>query len=346
MRKVTASQRDCAIKRGLAFIYDTACEPENFSFYGSSYLCCFYCISATSQDRELRRVSRAMGRERAKHWRREYSQVSPNADPDDISDLVLGGDAADRLGVRDDAFKKQLRRIATGFSSCDYLFFDPAIEPPPRDVPLECDCGARNPRGRKTCHQCRKLLTMMSAYWVWFNALTITYAGERYGVRLGASFAQVLKWLPFMRPYPKPVKRGDWSDFYWAIYAVTHIVYTLNDYSSFKLAPAWLPDEYSFLKRHLTEAIKMKDPEALGEFLDSLKSFGLGENHRLILKGIAYLLSCQNSDGSWGDPKAEDIFDRFHSTWTAVDGLREYSWRGERLSYMRVRSLLACDTKS
>jgi len=37
----------------------------------------------------------------------------------------------------------------------------------------------------------------------------------------------------------------------------------------------------------------------MGEFLDSLKSFGLAENHPLILKGVNYLLATQNPDGSW-----------------------------------------------
>jgi hypothetical protein len=143
-----------------------------------------------------------------------------------------------------------------------------------------------------------------------------------------------------MRPYPNRSRHGDGLDFYWSIYAVTHVVYTLNDYSAYQLSPSWLPDEYAFLKRNLTEAIKMEDPEALGEFLDCLKSFGLAENHPLIRKGLDYLLSCQNSDGSWGEPNADDIYVRFHSTWTAIDGLREYNWRGKRLSFQRLKPLL------
>ncbi len=59
MREFTTSHRDSAIRRGLAFIYTTACEPANFYSYGSAYLCCFYCISATSRDSELRRMARA-----------------------------------------------------------------------------------------------------------------------------------------------------------------------------------------------------------------------------------------------------------------------------------------------
>jgi squalene cyclase len=78
----------------------------------------------------------------------------------------------------------------------------------------------------------------------------------------------------------------------------------------------------------------------VGEFLDSLKAFGLSDAHPVMRPGIDYLLSRQNPDGSWGDLDGEDIFARFHATWTAIDGLRDYAWRGERLSYPKLLPLL------
>lgn len=142
-----------------------------------------------------------------------------------------------------------------------------------------------------------------------------------------------------MRPYPEHGE-GDNYDFYWAVYAVTHVIYTLNGYSRHALSPRWLPYEYSYLKRNLKQAIVMKDPEIMGEFLDTLKSFGLSPRHPLIKKGMDYLLSSQNSDGSWGDiAGAEDIYQRYHPTWTAIDGLRDYSWR-RGLSFPALKPLL------
>jgi squalene cyclase len=85
----------------------------------------------------------------------------------------------------------------------------------------------------------------------------------------------------------------------------------------------------------------MEDPEMLGEFLDCLKSFGLKNSHPLIRTGMDYLLSQQNADGSWGDVEAaEDIYLVYHSTWTAIDGLRDYAWRGEGLSFPKLKPLL------
>ena len=268
-----------------------------------------------------------MGRERARHWRREFARITPDSGADDIAGLVFGCCAADRLGIIDNAFKENLRAAAKHFSSDDYLGFDTANELPPQDVPEDCQCGAYNERGRKRCHCCKRRLSMLSRYAVWLDALTRTYHGERYGIPLGASFADVIKWLPFMRPYPT-YDNNDNADFYWAIYAVTHVVYTLNDYSEYRLSPRRLPDEYAFLKLNLRNVIEMEDAESMGELLDSLKAFGLSSNHDLIAQGENFLLAQQNSDGSWGSPSHEDIYGRYHPTWTAIDGLREYAWRG------------------
>jgi hypothetical protein len=74
--------------------------------------------------------------------------------------------------------------------------------------------------------------------------------------------------------------------------------------------------------------------------MDSLRSFGLTSRHPLMREGAEYLLARQNPDGSWGDLETENIYQRYHPTWTAMDGLREYRWRGERLSFPKLMPLL------
>ena len=326
MRKEKNVERRRAIYRGLEFIYRTACDREHFENYGHDYLGCFHCIASTSKDGRLCGIARRMGRERARYWRREHAKLTPESDADEVANLVFGSYAADQLGVPDKTFKENLRAAAQRFGPHDYLGFDPAHEPPATDLPDECKCGAQNKRGRKTCHRCKRSLYVLSPYAVWVDALTRSYMGERYGVKLGASLHDVVKWLPAMRPYP--THDGDDTDFYWALYAVTHVIYTLNDYSLFRLSRRHLPDEYAFLKLNLRHFIDMKDAESTGELLDTLKSFGLTETHPLIIEGTDFLLAQQNSDGSWGDTSAKDIYERYHPTWTAIDGLREYAWPG------------------
>ena len=327
MRRDRNTARRRAIERGLEFIYQTACDPENFAVYGYDYLGCFHGIESTSKDINLRRAARCMGQERAHHWRREHAHLTSSFDADEVAYLVFGSDAADRLGVGDKAFKETLRVAAQRFSAEEYFGFNPVHEPPPGDVPDDCACGADHKRGRKMCHRCKRRLAMLSPYAVWVDALTRSYIGDRYGVKLGASFIDVVKWLPTMRPYPT-YDNADEVDFYWAIYAVTHIVYALNEYSFYRLSPRWLPEEYAFLKQNLRRFIAMEDPESIGELLDTLRSFGLADGHPLIVEGENFLLARQNSDGSWGAPSTDDIYERYHPTWTAIDGLRQYSWPG------------------
>ena len=320
-----------AIRRGMDFIYGVASDAEYFAEYGSDLLSCFHFISHTSRDAQLRRRAREMGRERALRWRRD-AHLPADADADTVIDLVHGTLSAAGLGYPDEAFDRRLREAVGNFTARDFLCFDPTVEPPPRDVPDQCECGLYNERGRKRCRQCRRRLTMASRYETWCYALMRVYTGELFGAPAGSRYADVLKWLPSMRPY-RGAEGGENPDFYETVYAVTHVVYTLNDYSVYRLSPRWLPEEFAFLKANLKEAIESEDPEMLGEFLDTLRAFGLEDDHPLVRRGIDYLLSRQNPDGSWGDVDAEDIYQRYHPTWTAIDGLREYRWRGRGLSF-------------
>jgi len=49
-----------------------------------------------------------------------------------------------------------------------------------------------------------------------------------------------------------------------------------------------------------------------------------------------YLISNQHADGSWGNMMRL----RYHPTWTAVDGLSQYCWRGQGLSMPGLKPLL------
>lgn len=320
--------------RGLEFIYATARDPSNFADYGFDYTFCLHWIAATSRDRALRRAARAMAIDCARRWREANPTLPEDADAETVAQAVFGGLTADRLGLRDAAFRREVRSAVANVNACDVLWFDPADGPPPDDLPKDCACGEVNSRGRATCRGCRRRLKRLSRYEVWLLALIRSYLGERYGVRLGARYADVLGWLPSMRPYPK--RADGYDDFIWAVYAVTHVVYTLNGYSTYKLSPRWLPDEYEFLKDSLDEVIDLNDADAVGEVLDSLKSFGLSDHHALIRRGVDFLLSTQNPDGSWGDVEGEDAYDRYHPTLTAVNGLRDYRWKEKRLVFPKL----------
>jgi hypothetical protein len=336
----TTDDRDRALERGLNFIYHTAQDPAVFADWGFDLLWCFYTISATAKNPKLSETARKMGHERALEWRRIHTNIPATTNVDYISDLVYGSDAADRLGVRDPGFRHQLRDSVRRYSTTDFLGFDPAREPPPSDIPDQCaKCQRWNERGVTVCRHCGAPLAMRSRYDVWTDALIITYSGEIAGITLGARYREVVQWIPVMRPYP-PRASVSTSTFYNIAYAITHLIYTLNDYNRYLLSPDWLPQEFQYLKTNLEETVKMQDSETLGEFLDTLRDFGMTERDPLIRTGVEYVLSKQNPDGSWGDATDPDIYTRYHSTWTAIDGLREYGWHGKRVKFPGVQRLL------
>lgn len=129
-----------------------------------------------------------------------------------------------------------------------------------------------------------------------------------------------MKLLPALRPYPQP-RSSCYRD---AIYAVTHIVYTLNDYSRSRLPARMLRRERAFLKASLPWAIRHGEADTVGEILDSLAGCGVADTDRLMVRGRAFLLDQQRHDGGWGDE--DDEYGRFHSVWTGIDGLRDYNW--------------------
>jgi len=317
-----------AISRGLDFIYRLAETEHGFGSYGSLLICCFALVGATSRDAGLRQLARSRAQKLAQCWGRLHPAVPRDAAPDVVLHFILVRYALSRIGLRDAELNAQIRIAAGRFSVHEVLGFDPVSEPPPDDLSYRCDCGLQNHRGRAFCKQCRKRLEIQSRYRVWLRALTRTYLAERCSVLFGARYPDVLKWLPAMRDYPVD---GEDVDFLRdAIYAVTHVVYTLNDYGTYRLSPRLLPREFAFLKANVLPAYEREDWEVLGELLDSLRAFGLRASHPLIARATRNLLDSQNEDGSWGDPDEKNIRTRCHTTWTVIDGLRSYAWRGER----------------
>jgi hypothetical protein len=330
---------EASIKRALDFIYRLARTAEGFDSYGSLLICCFALVGATSRDTSLRGLARSRAQKLAQRWARVHPHVPADAGPDLVLKFVLVRYALGRIGLRDAALNAQIRSAAKQFSAADLLGFDPVIEPPANDLPYRCECGLQNQRGRTFCRRCRKRLQIQNRYRVWLGALAKTYVSGRSGIPFGARYPDVLKWLPAMRPYPVGTEE-DVEFLRDAIYSVTHVVYTLNDYGTYRLRPVWLPWEFTFLKANVAPACERNDPEVLGELIDSLKAFGLSASDPLIMRGTNYLLTAQNEDGSWGDLNEESIRTRCHTTWTAIDALRAYAWRGERLLTPEVKSML------
>jgi hypothetical protein len=298
--RFTAADHERALRRGLFFLYAAASQRDTFREWGHDLLSAFVNIAATNADREISDLAWRMGHERAMAWRGLNREVPANADADDIANLVYGSDAAEALGVPDRPFHDALVRAASRFSTADYLGFDPRREPPPAQ----------------------------SRYEIFQDALIGAYTFDHYDVPIGARYTDVLRWLPAMHPYPA---RGS-GLYYRSVYTITHVVYTYNGYNQYRIAPKCFPDEFAYLNANFEQAIADNDPETLGEYLDTLQAFGLTWADSRMRRAVESLLAAQNPDGSWGNPKESDPYTRYHSTWTALDGIQQY----------RARAVLPC----
>jgi hypothetical protein len=338
--KYTEADRTKAMLRALDFIDRSASVPGNFQAQASDYVYCFYSIAATARDPELRAAAARLAPVYAHKWAKMRATIPPGTDYNELADLLAGWVSAALAGEDDANIKPQLRAAIAKYGPVEYLLFDPTKEPPPSDLPAPCRYDhAESPRGAKVCQKCGRPLVMRSKYEVWLDALITSYSGDRYGIPMGASYRDVVQWLPAMRPYPKPseVSQGEFLD---VLYALTHVIYTLNDYGKYQLPRDLMPQEFAYLKQNLGQAIALHDPETMGEFLDTLRSFGLDNSDEVIRTGVTYLLDTQRSDGTWSAPREKDPYTLYHSAWTAIDGLKECRWQGEGLSFPELRPLL------
>jgi hypothetical protein len=332
--------RDRALARGLTFVERATRRPQALESFGSALIYSLSFMATTALDAEVRRYTRQLALRSFRLWQQLWGPRLPaDHDADTVSEFVHAYGAAERLGLRFPRQMDALRRASRRFRAADYLWFDPRREPPPADVPEFCACGWSNPRRRRRCvnRGCRARLDRMSPLRVWTISLTAAFCGDRNGVPFGIGYERMMRWLPRMRAYQGP---GDVAAFYDSAYAISHVVYTLNDYGVWLLDPRLLPAEFEYLRTHLPAALEVGDPDMVGEFLDSLRAFGLGNQDAQVAAGIDFLVGSQNRDGSWGEADGNGDYPRFHATWAALDGLRDFAWRGPGLSYPRLRPAL------
>src|SRR3977135_2646745 len=167
------------------FIYGIARKPRQFAQCADDLLYFFYHVAHTARDSKLRRMARDMGTECFSRWKNNYHSLPGNADPGTIIDYFHAASTAEQFGLRNKTLKLQIRAAAKRYSAADFLWFDPDREAPPENVPASCEhCGASNLPSRKRCGSCRRQLTMMTRYEVWYYSLIRTYCAAVYGIVL------------------------------------------------------------------------------------------------------------------------------------------------------------------
>jgi len=309
-----------AVDRALDRLYAIAGHESVFEVYDGHLLLALALVATTSRSGALRRRAAAMGRERARAWMRRWRLIRSRLNADSVLQQVIACDAATRLGLTAGRIKRDLRSVIASHATSALLYFDPASEEIPTDVPAECACGRSSPRGRRTCATCGRRLTMLDPYEIWYYALTNAYFCERQAIRLPVRPADLLKKRSRLHRYPA----AGAPRHYQAVYAVTHIVYVLNDYGERRLSSRALPRERAFLTASLAPALDRKEPDTVAEIVECLLALGVPDTHPGVVEGRAFLLATQRRDGGWG--AEADEYGHFHTIWAAIDALREHRW--------------------
>ena len=138
--------------------------------------------------------------------------------------------------------------------------------------------------------------------------------------RLGKVLPFVLS-RPYVRYEDDPSQNH--SKFVDHAYLATHVAYVLSDYARLKLSPEDLGPLYGYLRSEFASAIRDGSLELIAEFVDVFRLLGFDDRDDMVCQGTRWILERQLPDGGWGGSKDGKPYDQIHSTWVAVDALRD-----------------------
>lgn len=276
-----AAEKQQAITRGLDFLQnlgETMFRNEQLAAkHGPDILLPFYippatAIRATEEERHALRVATRLANEWKARTARSACHLPLKVPPAQLLSLMQGCYSLQGLGMGDPALHAQLLDRAGALGAADFFRFDPTAGEPPTGVCEDCMCGARLPPNAAECHHCRRPSVPMSQFDVWLEALVWSFHGCQMRIGLGACFFDVLKQVctAFGRQYPRR-KSLCVKDRHYLTYALTHVIYALNNFDERSLpASLFPPNVPAFMREQLVGAMKDDDPDLAGELLDCL----------------------------------------------------------------------------
>jgi hypothetical protein len=141
------------------------------------------------------------------------------------------------------------------------------------------------------------------------------------------------KFIPQIRPY-KSLNELVHDNYLTQCYYLTHLIFILSGWGAVKLQPIQLfIEELLFLLNNMQVAIKLKNAELVGEFLEALRILGVPEQHCTMQRGYCYLLSHEKSDklmrGNWCSASS-NFYDRYHTAYCGLIGIAPFQFTAGR----------------
>ena len=342
-------QKRTAILRGLDFLQtmgETLFRNEQLSSkHGADVLLPFYVpplkAAGTPEERHALKVAHRLAAE----WRSRAAKVHklpPNMSPTELLDMMQGLYSLECLGLEEPNLHEQLFERSAAFGAVDFFKYDPNVGEPAANLREVCMCGAKPPAGAAECPGCRRATIPMSKFDVWLEALVWGFHGCRMRIGLGACFFSILKQVcgAFGALYPKRKELCE-KDRHYLTYALTHVIYALNNFDERSLPPSLFPPEVpAFMREQLKHAIKANDPDLAGELLDCLKCLGEGGSDSAVA-AEKFLVRCQSAaDGGWVCKGEADLYSRYHASLVAVAALLDHSYAAHGSCFPRAKDVL------
>ena len=149
------------------------------------------------------------------------------------------------------------------------------------------------------------------------------------GHRVTITFDDIAKFLPAVRCYHTIDELGH-NMYKLQCYFITHFLYVMSDWGQHSLRRELFAEEFHFIVANFQQALRLSDPELVGEFIQCLQHFGVCATTdpklwSLMEEGRAFLLDVELKNGSrglWVALRAS-IYDRYHSSYCAAVGLMD-----------------------
>lgn len=119
-------------------------------------------------------------------------------------------------------------------------------------------------------------------------------------------------------------------------YYITHLLFILSEWGGVNLSRQEASphchlfiEELSFLHANMDVVIRNKDPELVGEFLQSLWILGVKDSDQQMVKGHAYLLQSEKASASMNGcwvASSQDFRTKYHAAYCGVIGLAPFEY--------------------
>jgi len=236
--------------------------------------------------------------------------------------------------------KKAVERTLLTLHLSDIMGYDPSCQQLPLTPKSHCsNCSheVTKKESRVKCVKCNHALKMKVDYGSLTDAVVWAYVFHDIGIPIechdgSTSLSEVVKILPLARSYQRIDELG--HNFYrLQCYFLTHLIYVFSDWGQHALRRQLFADEFEFIVRNMTLAIRIDDPEVVAEFIQCLKILQVTPSSdpdvwTLIELGYKYLIGKEAEKGKEGKGlwvgANDSLYNRYHSSYCASIALYDY----------------------